>query len=259
MYITKVTASLKYYSSDSTAKFAVTPSGGEPIETSLTNAFKNYEFDVSAARTNKITLGTTVDGKRAFIAGFTIEYAEYTTKQTVEAITTSTSLAYRYSKDGEGNFTYSDISIRFGAVISKDLWSELDTDSHLITGFGVIIADAEMVTNDDDMADAVENAVPSTTSTDIYNNIAVDYFVPVSEMTETIGVNGDDYFWNLRWEIDSSNMNKVYSATAYIKVGNRYFLLKMAKESVSSLAKDYLDNRGYTTETAGGSLANLAA
>lgn len=257
LYITKVTASLKYYGSDSTAKFAVTPSGGEPIETSLTNAFKNYEFDVSAARTNKITLGTTVNSKRAFIAGFTIEYAEYTAKQTVEAITTSTSLAYRYNKDGEGNFTYSDISIRFGAAINKDLWSELDTDSHLITGFGVIIADAEMVTNDDDMADAVEDAVPSTTSTDIYNNIAVDYFVSIENMATTIAEEGNNYFWNLRWEIDSSDMSKVYSATAYIKVGNRYFLLKMAKESVKTLAQDYLDNRDCDGTTADGSLQNI--
>ena len=156
---------------------------------------------------------------------------------------------------GNPSYTYSDISIRFGANMTKALWDELDTNEHLISGFGVIIADGDLVQNDDDMADALEDAVSSTVTTTFTQQVyAIDYFVPVADMASTIGVDGNNYFWNLRWTIDEANMDKMYTAAAYIKVGNEYVLMKIARESVVTLAQDYLDNRGCTASTAEGSL-----
>lgn len=74
-YIVSVTCNLKYYGSDSTATFAVTPSGGSAISKSLTGDWADYTYDVSVAQAKKVTLGTDVNGKRAFLSGFTIEYA----------------------------------------------------------------------------------------------------------------------------------------------------------------------------------------
>ena len=74
-YITSVKCNLKYYGSDSTATFAVTPDGGSAISKSLTSSWADYTYDVSAAKAKTITLGTDVNGKRAYLSGFTITYA----------------------------------------------------------------------------------------------------------------------------------------------------------------------------------------
>ena len=74
-YITSVKCNLKYYGSDTTATFAVTPSGGSAISKSLTDSWADYTFDVSTAKAKKVTLGTDVSGKRAYLSGFTIYYA----------------------------------------------------------------------------------------------------------------------------------------------------------------------------------------
>lgn len=194
------------------------------------------------------------------ISKIDIFYRDAVAAEKVERLTTQTSLAYNYDVDGEGNFTYSNIVMRFGAKISKDLWNELDTDKHAITGFGVMIADGETIKSDAEFAEAIENSLvtPSTESTNVEDNIAIDYFVPVANMETTIGVEGDNYFWNLRFSVDAANIDKMYSAIAYVKVGDEYVVLNMARESVVTLAKDYIANRGCDATTAGGSLSNLA-
>ena len=187
-----------------------------------------------------------------------IFYRDANAQDYVERLNTQTSLAYRYEKDGEGNFTYSDIVMRFGGQVSKDLWNELDTNEHKITGFGVILMDGGLVTTTDEMDYAIANdMVSSTVSEDIGKNMAIDYFVPVESMNEKIGSDDSNYFWNLRVSVDASEMSKYYSAVAYIKVGDEYVLLNMSRESVESVALDYLTSRGCDETTAGGSLQNI--
>ena len=153
-------------------------------------------------------------------------------------------------------YEYSDTCIRFGAVIEKTLWSDLDTDNHLIEGFGVVIANGELVNNNEDFIDAVDTAELSTVTTDLSQEVAIDYFVPISNMN----IMGDDgkgnYFWNLRQSV--TDYEKEYAAAAYIKVDGECIYLKYAKYSLKTLAKDYLDNRNYDETSYDGSLSNLA-
>lgn len=184
-----------------------------------------------------------------------IVYRAATPEEIVKRTSTTTQLSYRYQGNSVDGFTYSDISIRFGANITKALWDELDTNEHLISGFGVIIADGDLVTNAADMAEAMNDKVSSTVTTTFTQEVyAIDYFVPVANMASTIGEDANNYFWNLRWTVDEANMDKMYSAVAYIKVGDEYVLMNMARESVETLAQDYLENRGCTASTAEGSL-----
>lgn len=191
-------------------------------------------------------------GKEAKFVNLFFEYIP-TPKQAIESQKTETALAYNYAKDGEGNFTYTDVVIRFGGVVDKDLWAELNSESK-ITGFGVVIADGGAVVTEKDFAEAVEMATPSTTSTNLDEEVAIDYFVPVANMDTIIGEKGNNYFWNLRLVVDASKMNKMYSAAAYIKVGDQYIFMKMARDSVETIALDYLTTRGCDETTAGGSL-----
>ena len=85
-YIVSVTCNLKYYGTDTTATFAVTPNGGSAISKSLTGDWADYTYDVSSAKAKKVTLGTDVSGKRAYISGFTIAYAA---QAVLDSVTTS--------------------------------------------------------------------------------------------------------------------------------------------------------------------------
>ena len=148
---------------------------------------------------------------------------------------------------GNPTYSYSNISIRFGGNVTKALWDELDTENHLITGFGVIIADGDLVKDEKDMADAMSDVVSSTVTTTFTQEVyAIDYFVPVANMATTIGEDENNYFWNLRWSIDSANMDKMYSAVAYVKVGDEYVVMNMARESVVTMATKYANSGNYS-------------
>ena len=216
---------------------------------------ENNIFEINADSFTVKDTGT----DRVEINSIDIFYRAADVRETVSRLSTQTSLAYNYTRDAEDNFTYSDIVIRFGANISKEMWNALAAEN-TITGFGVMIADGEMVKNSKDFAEVIEGEIftSSAVSTDVSNNYAIDYFVPVANMGTTIGENDDNYFWNLRFSVDSANIGTMYSAVAYIKVGNEYVVMNMARESVKTVAADYIANRGCDNTTAGGSLAALA-
>ena len=169
---------------------------------------------------------------------------------------TQTKLSYRYEDNGNGGFNYSDISIRFGGLISKTLWNELDTNEHLISGFGVMITEDRNIDEDENIEQYKAMAVLAENSTDTYNNI-VDYYMSKAEMATPVE-SGDNYIWNLFQTIDYADINKTFVAVAYIKMGDEYVFMEQVRYSVQTLAADYLANRGCNNLTAGGSLSNLA-
>ena len=158
---------------------------------------------------------------------------------------------------GELSYSYSNMSIRFGGSVEKGLWNRLDTES-TIAGFGVMVTESKNVEDFDEFKTYIEAEMfkSSEVSTDASKDI-IDYYVPVADMASKIGENASDYFWNLRWAVDSSNMNKAYSAIAYIKISSGYVLMDMATESVETLALDCMENGNCNTTTAGGSLQNI--
>ena len=188
-----------------------------------------------------------------------IFYRDKNATETVESSLTQTRLAYHYSEDG-GAYTYSNISIRFGGLVSKAHWNEIDTNEHVISGFGVMIASGVMFGENDLIKENLGLRVladdPSTPSID--NGDVVDYYMSKAEMATPVE-QGNNYIWNLFQTVDSADINKVFVAVAYIKVGDNYIFMNQVRYSVKSLASDYLANRNCDDSTAGGSLANLAA
>lgn len=231
---------------------------------SYANNLKNSTFENATAEvSNDIVTITFVDGTKPLVAtikdtcGFEsvkLYLLEKTAKQEVESVKTQSALAYHYEGDTENGYEFSNIVMRFGGKVSKELWNKLDTDEHKITGFGVMIADGSLVETFADFKSIMGDAVSSTVSEDLSENVAIDYFVPVADMASKIGEDANNYFWNLRVSVDESKMNTMYSAIAYIKLGDEYVLMDMARESVKTIAADYLNNRGYDKSAAAGSL-----
>ena len=153
-------------------------------------------------------------------------------------------------------YEYSDVSIRFGGLLTQDLWNDLDTEDHVITGFGVMItAVSSYVSGASKIKEQYQSAVLSTNEPDATESL-VNYYVSKESMATPVE-DDDNYFWNLFYRIN--DLKKVYVAAAYIKTSTDYVFFKQVKYSAKTLAADYIANRGCGPTTASGSLANLAS
>ena len=180
----------------------------------------------------------------------------------VANLSTQTSLAYHYSKDELGNFTYSNASIRFGARIDKDLWNEIDED-YDIAGFGVMITGKPTNSLIPEQAylikQHVDEAVSAESATDLDTEL-VDHYMSISEMAVPPESN-NDYAWNLMQAVTINNVvdvTKEYTAAAYIKLlSGEYIFFDQVRTSVYNLASSYLNSDEYDSDTAEGSLQHL--
>ena len=151
-------------------------------------------------------------------------------------------------------YDYSNTSIRFGGRLTQDLWNELDTDNHIIEGFGVMIATDDVLSEGLEIKDFYESAAPVEDNPDVTEEI-VDYYMPKEEMATPVA-DGNEYYWNLFYQID--NLKTTYVSAAYIKTTVGYVFFGQVRYSAKTLAADYIANRGYADTVASGSLANLA-
>ena len=151
-------------------------------------------------------------------------------------------------------YEYSNVSIRFGGVVEQDLWSDLDNEKS-IEGFGVMITTDDVVGENAKIKDSYQSAIPDEENPDVTEHI-VDYFIPVEDLNTIMGVDGDNYFWNLRYTI--TDFTQKYVAVAYIKINNGYVFMKQSRFSAKTLAQYYINVLNYDTNAAGGSLSNLA-
>lgn len=158
---------------------------------------------------------------------------------------------------GEKSYTYaySNISIRFGAFINDDLWTELEEDYNIL-GYGVTIADNSLVKNNEHIKDYyLDN-----------NGGVTDHYMPKEEKAKPSyatdnqkgELEGQYLIWNLKQMIDFIDATKTFVAAAYIKTETETIFLNQVRYSVKSLANDYINNRGYQNSVAEGSLLNLA-
>ena len=173
-------------------------------------------------------------------------------EQIIWTLFTQTQLSYRYTKE-DNNYTYTDISIRFGGRINKNTWNEINTDYH-IDGFGVMITSFDPNETYRDIEMGYLSAKTPDQEFDIDNDI-VNYYKSVEDMMPAEDEN--DYYWNLFKTIDFADINKWFAASAYIKVDGTYFYLNQVEYSVCSLAGAYINYWGCNSETAGGSLQHL--
>lgn len=188
------------------------------------------------------------------LASIDVFYVPTTVKTDFHALETQTTLSYRYEKNAQDEFSYSDISIRFGALVSKNLWDEINT-IYDVAGFGVMIASGNTIKDFETFEEYAEFAVPADQNPNIASEL-IDYYVE-NDGTFEIPLSNNSYYWNLRFSIPESDMHVTYTAAAYIKIGSELIFMQKARESVETLALDYLQNRGCDATTAGGSLKNI--
>lgn len=218
--------------------------------TAYSNPTDLYNNSKQGTKLGSIVNGTstelTITGEYAFIGLRSLSGAIYLESIEIEWL-------------GDPTYSYSNISMRFGGSIDKDLWDELDTNENPIAGVGVLITGyEEQQRSPYSIKDHYDEAVQFNAVTNIKTQVGNCY---VSLNDFNIPEKNNAYYWNLKYAIASINdMLDSYTAAAYIKLTNGDLVfLKQVKYSVWSLAKDYLDNRGSNEETADGSLYNIVA
>lgn len=194
------------------------------------------------------------------IANVTL-YAIWESKviETIEAIETRSSLAYHYSKDSEGHFTFTNLYIRFGGIITESLWNALEEESHII-GYG------ELYSTDEYLG---ANQLKSYYATAESNpNIEIHSYEVTSDSesypvlyndSEYQGVTDDYYVWNIRRSVLGENYTEVYASVAFIITqDDGVVFFEETRKSVKSLAQDLIDGPNYNEESLSGSLNYLA-
>lgn len=236
-------------------------SGDEYIDSvSLSNVNESHNatltVNATGVRGTSVIRIRDVNNPTLYYYDITVNVVRVDMSSVVNALDTQTQLSYRYSKN-EDEFTYTDISMRFGGRISKDTWDMVDTNYHDIEGFGVMITAYDPhLRKPYRIKDHYEEVILSTNSPDIDTQI-VNYYMPKEDMAVP-PEEGDDYVWNLFFSVDYADIDKDYKAVAYIKVDGDYYFMNQVEYSVTFLAWDYLNNRGYEDDVADGSLKALA-
>lgn len=140
-------------------------------------------------------------------------------------------------------FTFSKATIRFGGLLQKALWDELDTESHVIEGYGVMFAVAESLGSN-----SFENVTPNnTTIFDRYTALSESKLNPTLATAEQkvglIDADADYYIWNLCINMtDEQYFTDNFIAAAYIKLknGDKVFMKQTVSTSVKSLAQQMI-------------------
>lgn len=178
----------------------------------------------------------------------------------VNGIKTRSSLAYHYSKDGEGNFTFTNLYVRFGGIISQSLWNALNSES-VILGYGELYSTDEYLGANhlkDYYATANTNPNVEIRSYEVTSDPASK---PVLFNDSNYqGVTDDYYVWNLRTSVEATDYETVYASVAFIITqDDNVIFFEETRKSVKSLAQDLIDGPDYDNESLDGSLAYLAS
>ena len=192
-------------------------------------------------------VGIRVRTGAAYLSSIEIEWALPEAKNTIEStLETRTALSYSYTKNGENDYTYSDVIIKFGGLMNQDLWNDLNDESEIVR-YGVLFSNAEHLG-----ATQLKNAaVDGTNVKDYYTNVPSGKANPAAY--------NDNYIWNLCISITSEQLTREYVGVAYIKTahhGTVYF--DQVTVSASSLAFDLIDSGRYADDAFDGSLQYLA-
>lgn len=197
-----------------------------------------------------------------------------TARQSIEReLTTTSSLSYHYSETS-GDFTYTNVAIRFGCFMSQTLWNQLDEDLN-IQGYGVMLSTVGYLgettleanyraqkTNENTIDEAIALACDGTDVKNFYTpNPSSEKAVPSLATAEQKGLlEGNYYIWNLYKRVLNTDegLQAVYKAVAYIRVGDDLVFLQETTASAKSLALGLLESGVYDEDDLDGSIYYLA-
>ena len=231
----------------------------------VTDLYDTGEGGKAGTLIGSITKGTntsvTIEGSYSFIGIRARSSAMY-----LDSITVDWAV-------GDPTYTYSNAAIKFGGQITSTLWSRLNTESHGILGYGVMLATEDYLSgltikNYYDLARDEKADVDSVfTEVDGKDYTLVDglsikcFYNEVSTMPRL--VNGN-YVWDLVKGVNNNNagLAKGYTAVAFVRTtDDEIIFLQETTKSAAQVAKDIINadpDDEYDNDYLDGSLGHLA-
>ena len=255
------------------SKLTLTPASGivavRAIFTATSNSYATTFAGSNFTNATAVASGSTVtvtftNGNQPFEAivantcGFeTVKLVYEAAEITIQnSFSTRATLSYGYTKLGENSYSFDDVAIRFGGLISVDLWNRLNTES-TITGYGVMLSTTAHVTaNGGQLKNLTING---STVVGFEKRVPEDKEHPVlANAAQKDNLVGDYYIWNLYNNVPENFFTTSLTAVTYIKTssGNVYF--EQVTVSVQSLASSMVAGGADTLEGSLNYLASLA-
>ena len=166
-----------------------------------------------------------------------------------------TDLYYQYHWYDNGTFSYSNVAMRFGALMSKALWDELATET-TIQGYGVLVSQENYI-GGDPIKDVYADDPTDPRLENFYMPKAQKATPSLATDTQRGDLVGQYYIWNVFYKISSLDLTKTYVAAAYIKTTAGIVYLNEIRTSAAKNAYDMIQ-AGADVGTSNGSLKNLA-
>ena len=263
-------------------------SGKQVTISSTTGNIVKIRFTFTSANNNRLTgsgyvaddkYGTwtgdsasfnlTSSGDQSRITKMTVLLAP-TNPSSENGVNTRSTLSYNYTKDGDDPYEYSDVKVRLGGFISKAAWDTLDTGSHIIQGYGLMLSnpntldgikikelyDAEKEYANNNIASAITRLQDNDGVTNYYTALSESHHNPALVQKDA----EDYYLWNLCLNLSEEKFTTNYTAVAYIRTSNGVVFFNEVTASVKSLAQALIDDagNGLNGDSYGGSLGDLA-
>lgn len=189
-----------------------------------------------------------------------------TARDAINDVMTRSTLSYRFIKNAEDSFDYSNVALRFGGVVEKNVWERLHTESSIL-GYGILFS-TDTYLGGDNLKDKFESA-DGTNVKKYYNEFNpseddADLGPKLFEDSSYNGVDGDYYNWNLRRflpetesKVSIADLKVSYAAVAFIVTQkDGVVFLSETRQSAKTLAASMVS--GPTDPAYEGSLAFLA-
>ena len=180
---------------------------------------------------------------------------------------TTAYLSFNGQEDGEGGYTFDDVSIRFGGFITETAWTNL-TSSTTVLGFGVMISTEnyleESSIQDIYRATREDHTVNEAISIITQGNYIKNYYAAGTPDSANdaqkvkMGLDEEQnyYVFNLYQRISERNFAINFAAAAYILTSDDIIFLGENRSSVKSLALQELNNQGENPDPALSALVN---
>ena len=176
---------------------------------------------------------------------FTAIYETISAIDQIENHTSTTPyLSYEYTYEN-GNYTFSDVMIRFRGIISVELWNEIDAlgvgqGEHNILGYGALLS-TDAYLNGVDLKTFYASAAQDENVKNFYVE-GTPTFLAASQYDE---IEVDSYSWNLRKAVGvtADKLTRTYVALTYVLTANHGpVFLSESKTSVKDIASSMMIN-----------------
>lgn len=149
------------------------------------------------------------------------------------------------------NYNIEKLVVRFGALISKELWDQLEN----VTSFGVYVATKE---NLDELGLSGENRLKAylkenTQVSEKINKVESTNLADLAVVDENgkVAENGSYYMFNALVNIPTEHFNSQLTAVAYVKLNDQTIFLNERVSSAVEEAKYYLNNSSLSEDVMG--------